>query len=194
MAKNINCSLSDNNTIGEYLDYYCENENKRIKKISNTIILKHFAWLPQKYYDDFYSIAGEVLWNCCERYKKDQGAQFETYLIGCLTRKFKTRITYMNRQRRNGGVQDVSLDSLIENKDICLMNLIASDSKVESDTYSEKMISYLKRLSTIQKQILFLMSEGFDGTEIQTKLKITEKDYFNALNGIRAYRNVSILF
>lgn len=177
-----------------YLKYYCRNNNARIKQISDTIIIKHFGWIPQKDFDDFYSIAGEVLWNCCENYDDNKGAQFETYLINCLIRKFKTRITYMNRQRRNNGSQDVSLDALIEDKDACLADLIASDEKVEIDAYSEKMVSYLKRLSKLQKQVLFAMAEGFSNEEIKRGLKISSKEFADACAALRSYRNVSILY
>lgn len=180
--------------MNQYLIYYCENNEKRLKTISDTIIIKHFGWLPQKDYDDFYSIAGEVLWSCCKSFDDGKGAQFETYLINCLVKKFKTRVTYMNRQRRSNGSQDVSLDALIEEKDTCLLNLIASDERVESETYSDKMIAYLKRLSKLQKQVLYAMSEGYSNDEIKKGLKITSKQLADACAALKSYRNVSLLY
>lgn len=178
----------------ERIEYYFKNDGKELKKLSDYIINKYFGWLPQKDYDDFYSIAGEVLWNCYEKFDNSKGAQFETYLINCLTRKFKTRVTYMNRQRRNGGSQDVSLDVLIEEKDTALVNLIASDSTVEIETYSDKMVAYLKRLSKLQKQILFAIAEGYSNNEIMRVLKISAKDLSDACAALRSYRNVSVLY
>ena len=136
-----------------------------------------------------------LLWNiCCETFDDSKGAQFETYLINCLIKKFKTRITYMNRQRRSSGSQDVSLDALIEEKDTCLLNLIASDEKVEPETYSDKMIAYLKRLSKLQKQVLYAMSEGYSNDEIKKGLKITSKQLADACSALKSYRNVSLLY
>jgi DNA-directed RNA polymerase specialized sigma subunit len=180
--------------MNKYLDFYCENNERRLKSISDTIIIKHFGWLPQKDYDDFYSIAGEVLWNCCQNYDGDKGAQFETYLINCLIRKFKTRITYTNRQRRNNGNQDVSLDALIDENDTCLGDLIASDNKNEVEVYSDKMINYLNKLSKIQKQVLFAMSEGYSSDEIRRILNISAKELSDACAALRSYRNVSLLY
>ena len=178
----------------EYLITYCENNERKLKEISDKIIMKHFGWLSQKDYDDFYSIAGEVLWSCCETFDGNKGAQFETYLINCLTRKFKTRITYMNRQRRNNGNQEVSLDSLIEEKDTCLIDLIASDDKVEKDNYSDKMIAYLKRLSKLQRQVLFALSEGYSNDEIKRVLNLSAKEFTDACAALKSYRNVSLLY
>ena len=180
--------------MNKYLIYYCENNEKRLKAISDSIIIKNFGWLSQKDYDDFYSIAGEVLWSCCKSFDDGKGAQFETYLINCLVKKFKTRVTYMNRQRRSNGSQDVSLDALIEEKDTCLLNLIASDERVEPETYSDKMIAYLKRLSKLQKQVLYAMSEGYSNDEIKKGLKITSKQLADACAALKSYRNVSLLY
>lgn len=180
--------------MNNYLILYCENDSKKLKSISDTIIIKHFGWLPQKDYDDFYSIAGEVLWKCCESFEENKGAQFETYLINCLIKKFKTRITYMNRQRRNNGDKNVSLDALIEDKDTSLINLIASEDKIEIEPYSDKMIQYLNKLSKIQKKILFALSEGYSPDEIKRGFKITDNEFSNACNALRSYRNVSILY
>ena len=100
----------------------------------------------------------------------------------------------MNRQRRSNGSQDVSLDALIEEKDTCLLNLIASDERVESETYSDKMIAYLKRLSKLQKQVLYAMSEGYSNDEIKKGLKITSKQLADACAALKSYRNVSLLY
>lgn len=178
----------------ERIEYYFKNDSRELKKLSDYIIIKYFGWLPQKDYDDFYSIAGEVLWNCYEKFDSSKGAQFETYLIGCLVRKFKTRVTFMNRQRRNGGGQDVSLDVLIDEKDTALINLIESDSAVEIETYSDKMVNYLKRLSKLQRQVLFAKAEGYSNDEIRRVLKISAKDLSDACTALRSYRNVSVLY
>lgn len=178
----------------DYIKYYCENDGARIRKISDSIIIKYFGWLPQRDYDDFYSIANEVLWICYKNYDDTKGAQFETHLINCLTKKFKTRITYMNRQRRSNGNQDVSLDALIEDKDASLMDLIASDDKVEVDTYSEKMVRYLSRLSKLQKKVLFAMANGYSSDEIKSRLNISAKELSDVCTALKSYRNVSILY
>lgn len=177
----------------DYLIYYCEKDSKKLKDISNYIILRNFPWLPQKDYDDFYSIAGEVLWDCCKKFEENKGIRFETYLINCVTRKFKTRVTYMNRQRRNNGDMVMSLDALIDDNDTCLINLIATN-KDNENTLSDKMISYINKLSKQQKQILFLMVDGFTGKDIKRILKITDTEFFNAISAIKSYRNISLLF
>ena len=59
---------------------------------------------------------------------------------------------------------------------------------------SEKMNRYLGKLSRLQRDILFAISEGFTDEEIIVGLKITAKELADAYSAIKSYRNVSILF
>ena len=178
-----------------YIEFYCKNDCAELRKISNKIITKEFGWLPQMLYDDFYSIALEVLWRCDAGFSDTKGAKFETYLANCLNKKFRTRVTYMNRQRRNGGIQDVSLDAMIDEKNISLYNLISHDDvETKTSTYSEKVTKYLERLSDEQRQILLLIADGYSVDEVKKILKISSIEFANAYSVIKSYRNVSILY
>ena len=178
-----------------YIEFYCKNDCAELRKISDKIIMKEFGWLPQMLYDDFYSIALEVLWKCDSGFSNDKGAKFETYLVNCLNRKFRTRITFMNRQRRNSGVQDVSLDAVTDDKDVSLYNLISRDDvESKTSTYSEKVTRYLERLSDGQRQILLLVADGYSPDEVKKILNITSTEFANAYSAIKSYRNVSILY
>ena len=178
-----------------YIEFYCENDCAELRKVSNLIITKEFGWLPQMLYDDFYSIALEVLWKCDDGFDATKGAKFETYLINCLNKKFRTRVTYMNRQRRNGGIQDISLDAMIDEKNINLYNLVSKDDvETKASTYSEKTIKYLERLSDEQRQILLLLADGYSVDEVKRILNINSTEFANAYSAIKSYRNVSILY
>ena len=61
------------------------------------------------------------------------------------------------------------------------------------DTYSAEMQKYLSRLSVLQREVLRLISIGFDPNEILTELHINKKQYEDCYNAIHAYRNTSIL-
>lgn len=178
----------------KYLTYYGSNNSEKLREISDVIIGKQFPWLLQMYYDDFYSIADEVLWKCLQNFDDSKGAQFETYLINCLIRKFKSRITYMNRKRRSNGGTNVSLDALIDEGDACLMNMIASNDTAEPFAYSEKMNLYLDRLSELQKKVLFALADNYSPEEIKKTLNITTTEFSDICTAIRAYRNVSLLY
>lgn len=179
----------------DYIEFYCANDCAELRRISNAIIIKEFGWMPQMLYDDFYSIALESLWKCTNGFDDSKGAKFETYLIHCLNKKFRTRVTYMNRQRRNGGVQDVSLDALIDEKSTSLYNLISHDDvETNTSTYSDKVMRYLERLSDEQRQILLLTADGYSVDEVKKILNISSVELANAYSAIKSYRNVSILY
>ena len=67
-------------------------------------------------------------------------------------------------------------------------------SDVDNDGFSPKMKAYLNKLSKLQKNILFAISEGYSNDEIIEKFHITPKEMSEAYSAIKSYRNVSILF
>ena len=120
--------------MGKYVDYYCKNNNKRLKQEVDNVIIKNFGWLPQKEQHDFYSLAGQVVWNCEQNFIKDKNAKFITYLTSCLLKKFKSRITYCNRDKRklkdeNGRpIPEISINALIDGEsDVKIENFLISD-------------------------------------------------------------------
>lgn len=178
--------------MGKYIDYYCC--NNRLQNMVDHIIKKHFGWIPQKDYDDFYSIAGQAVWYCEKNFDESKGKNFEKYLVDSLYRKIKTQLTYNNRQKRNNGMSALSLEAMIEDGDMCLMGIVASEDASELLLYSDKMQLYLSRLSKLQKKVLFALADGYSSDEIKNALNISAKEYSDICASIKAYRNVSLLY
>ena len=183
------------------MDFYLKNDCRELKRIVISILKTRFGWIPESDYDDFISIGMQVAWDCEKKFDKTKGAEFKTYFINCLLRKIKTRVTFINRNKRclrdeNGDlITNVSLDALIEDGDAPLMTMAVLDSyDFETEKFSDKMTMYLQKLSKTQKKILFLISEDYSSDEIKTMLKITSEEYSDAYATIRSYRNVSILY
>lgn len=175
----------------KYIDYYMRENNKKLKKITDNLIVKHFGWLPQMYYDDFYSIAGDVLWRCAQNFDGVKGAQFKTYLINCLIRKFKSRVTYMNRKRRNSGSFDVSLEKLIDDETgMTVGEMIADKAPVE---ISENAQQYLNSLSKTQRRVAEMIMLGFDFSCIKKELHLSDRRFKTILQRMRT-REKTIVF
>lgn len=195
--------------MGQYVDFYCGNENKELKRIVNSILIKKFPWIPQKDYDDFYSIAALVVWDCENKFDKGKvkTEKFHSFVVACINNKIKTHITFMNRCKRSvkdeegNPLQDYSLDTSINDEDnSTLGDIIADDFLIEKDffeeredTYSEEMKRYLGKLSDLQKEVLRLISIGFTPNEILNELHINRTLYEDCYNAIHSYRNISIL-
>ena len=98
-------------------------------------------------------------------------------------------------------LQDERLDRPIKDGEcLTLRESIVSDKSIESEIYGEKeegysqeMITYLSRLSDLQKEVLRLISIGFMPSEILEELHINKKQYEDCYNAIHAYRNIEIL-
>lgn len=161
--------------MGKYVDYYCKNENNRLKKIVDKIIARRFPWILYKDYDDYYSLAMTVVWDCEMKYTKDKGATFETFLIGCLERKIKSRVTYSNRKKRSNGLSDLSIEKLIDDEsNITLEDMIATP---EEEMLSANVEEYLDSLTKRQMRIATLTMKGYSPEDIQEILHISKKKY-----------------
>ena len=175
--------------------YYNNNAQKLHKMIDKIIFRLKFNVDNE----DFYSLGNEIFIDVINRYDGKQ--QFDGFLYSCLIKKFKTEMTRRNRQKRQADKMAVSIETPIgENENITLSDIIADKNTIEKmffdeneDTYSVEMQKYLSRLSTLQREVLRLISIGFDPNEILTELHINKKQYEDCYNAIHAYRNIEIL-
>lgn len=177
--------------------YYADNA-KKLHRTVDKILLK-FGGLSDKDMDDFYSLANEVFWDVMKRY--DNSYQFDAFLYSCLSNKIKTEMTRRNREKRKADRMSVSIDTPIgDDENITLKDIMPSDFDIEEEifgkeeTYSEKVLLYLSRLSNLQKQVLELIAAGYIPKEIRDTLHINETQYADCYAAIHSYRNISILF
>lgn len=142
-------------------------------------------------FNDFESLSGLELTKAMQTFNSDKSNIF-TYATGVITKKAMTELrNCTKRDKRKALHLAESVDALdttiVEN-----IPYIGSDNS--KDVLSEKMKTYLNKLSKLQKDVLFAMAEGYTNEEITTKFKITEKDRAEACSAIKSYRNVSVLY
>lgn len=186
------------------LQPYCENDMKRLKKMSRSIFMKFNEPLAESDYDDFYSIANMTLWKAYNSYDPDMGISFEGFLCSCLQKKFKTELTHRHRQKRILNQFATSLDAVKEDEEgRSLLELIPSDfdtfeevtKRQENGQYIDnKVQQYISKLSNRQVNILNLLVDGFKPVEIRQILEISAKEFSDDMQSIKAYENVKILF
>lgn len=185
------------------LQPYCENDMQRLKKISRSIFMRFNESLTKADYDDFYSIANETLWKAYNSYDPDMGISFEGFLCSCLQKKFKTELTHRHRQKRILNQFATSLDAVKEDEEgRNLLELIPSDfdtfeevtKRQENGQYQDKVQMYISKLSNRQIDILNLLVDGFKPVEIRQILEISEKEYSDDMQSIKAYEKIKILF
>ena len=197
--------------MGQYVDFYCGDENKELKKIVNPILIRRFAWIPQKDYDDFYSIAAMVVWDCEEKFdgKKVKTKKFKSFVSTCIHNKVKSYITHMNRDKRIAKDEDgnplhnSSLDAPTEDG-INLCERVSSDFKVENkikdfsytsledilEECSPQMREYLNiTLSNLQRKILELIINDYSKEKIMKTLHIDSALYSDSIAAITSKRN-----
>lgn len=194
--------------MGKYVDFYCSNNNKELKKIIDPVLVNKFGWIPQRDYDDFYSVAACVVWDCEKRFDKEKvkNKKFKSFLSSCIYNKIKSQLTHMHRDKRclkdkeGNPVYTLSIDAPVDDEgDYTLGETIAGSFDMEKEifkdkeeVYSESMVLYLDRLSHLQKAVLELIAAGYQPHEIMEELLINEKQYSDCIAAIHSYRNISI--
>lgn len=185
------------------LQPYCENDMKKLKKMSKSIFMKFNEPLTNADYDDFYSLANLTLWQAYNSYNPDNGVCFGGFLHTCLQKKFKSELTKRHRHKRVLNQLSLSLDAVNEDEDKgSLMEFIPSDfdtfeevlKRQEREQYQDKIQRYISKLSSQQINILNLLMDGYEAYEIRQILDISERQYTNNMQIIRSYENVKILF
>ena len=185
------------------LQPYCENDMKKLKRLSKSIFMKFNEPLTNADYDDFYSLANLTLWQAYNSYNPDNGVCFGGFLHTCLQKKFKSELTKRHRYKRILNQLTTSLDAENEDEDKCsLMEYIPSDfdtfeealKRQEKEQYQDKIQRYISKLSNQQINILNLIMDGYEPYEIREILDISERQYTNNMQIIRSYENVKILF
>ena len=177
------------------LSYYEDNAKKMRTMIDKILFRLKFNVDNE----DFYSLGNEVFLDVLNRYDGKQ--DFDGFLYSCLVRKFKTEMTRRNRYKRQADRMAISIDSPVgEDENMTLSDIIADKDTIEKiffeeneDTYSAEMQRYLSRLSILQREVLRLISIGFNPNEILTELHINKKQYEDCYEAIHSYRNISIL-
>ena len=177
------------------LSYYEDNAKKMRTMIDKILFRLKFNVDNE----DFYSLGNEVFLDVLNRYDGKQ--DFDGFLYSCLVRKFKTEMTRRNRYKRQADRMAISIDSPVgEDENMTLSDIIADKDTIEKiffeeneDTYSAEMKRYLSRLSILQREVLRLISIGFNPNEILTELHINKKQYEDCYQAIHSYRNISIL-
>lgn len=161
-------------------------------------ILSRFGGIYGKDKDDFYSLANEVFVDAMRRYDGEQS--FDGFLYSCLSNKVKSEITRRNREKRMADRMALSLDAPVGDEGGCTLGELVADSfDMEDEAFGEldviafKLECYLKRLSKRQKKVLELLSLCYKTEEIRKMLYMTQREYTDALAGIRSYENIKIL-
>lgn len=184
----------------ERINYYCENNMAKLRTIAYPIFIK-FGGITPKDYDEFYSEANKTILSATRIFDNSKGDDFEKFLKGCLSRKFKTLMTRRNRNKRIADRTCVSLDTPIGDENgSTLADMLPSGFDLEAELAEEigissgsKMDKYLNKLSKKQRQVAVYLSEGYKPPEIREILHITEKEYADCIKGMQSYEYIKIL-
>ena len=193
----------------DIVNFYYKEERKELKKICNQIL--HSLWndIPIFYRYDFESRAGYLILFCVKSYDPSTGP-FRAYLYPFMQKKFISYIYSINSLKRGGDgnwdgekrdkdgkkvkksvkVKFVNInDKIKDGSDSTYADILEGGKSVEDIVFENekdsKLEACINKLNRIQKKIVELMMDGYKPNEIQEKLKLTNKQYFDYVTEMR---------
>ena len=206
------------NEVEETIEWLFANEGKEMRKICNKYMVK-FGGISEMDHDDFYSQVGWDISIASKNYHPIEDKSFKEFIYGVIKLSVCKQMTHRNRGKRQLIIEKeiidetgnktiikeyiptVSLDAPVgEEGGMTVREMLAYKSTTEmdffnerEDTYSDKMNRYLNKLSSLQREVLRLISIGFMPSEILEELHINQKMYEDCYQAIHSYRNISVL-
>ena len=177
--------------------FYADNAKKLRNMVDKILFKLKFVDVDN---EDFYSLANEIFVDVLKRYDGKQ--DFNGFLYSCLMNKFKTEMTRRNRQKRQADKMSLSWEEKIGNDEesLTIGDIVADDKTIESEVFKEErdewrreVKEYLKKLSPLQRQIAFLLSDNNTPDEICEELHITMKHFENSVKRIFADERIKPL-
>jgi len=179
--------------INEVCEYYCGDGMSKLKQISYQIFIK-IGGINESDYDDFYSIANETVYYAAKNFNENENDNFEVFLKGCLSKKFKTEMTKRNRYRRIPNSQLDRLDAPLKEGDHgsgTMGDLIDSGFKIENEisilSGGNNVTNYIKMLTPKQRKIAKLVIEGYELSDIKEMLHISDEKFNSQLNRMKTF-------
>lgn len=192
----------------QIIDKFCANEMRGLKRICYPKI-RRVCGDANMDDDDIYSIAMDVLIDSVRRYDISQG-KFETFLSSNIQNKINTYIRDTKYRSKRSNVQkdengrniyvpNIPIDAPTD-EGLDIVERIDSGFQIEDElpeeigfSSDERVEKYFKTLSDRQRRIANLIMQGYPSVEIKEKLKLTEKQYIDALKDMRAFEKSRIL-
>lgn len=190
---------------------YCEHDMAKLKATCYKLFIKQIGGIEKWEYDDLYSLGLNVLYHSIRKYSADKGCKFHTYLCGNLSRRYDTYKRDKNKDKRSNIQEDKdgnkvflkneSFD-LVKQNGQALEECLDSGSRID-DSFeecfnslymSENVEEYLQRLSRKQRQIVLLLTNGYDRKAIMIQLRISANEYKEHMAWIRSDCNTRFLY
>ncbi len=196
------------------VNYYYEKDRKALKSICNKILSQIWNDVPFYYRDDFESVAGLTILQSLNTYNLKKGGQklddirkyvntsiklnFISYIYNINNLKHGGDGNWDNEKRDENGkkvkksvkVKFVNIDDKIkEGSESTYSDIIPGGKSVEEIIFEDKKDSKLEacinKLNKTQKKIVSLMIDGYKPNEIQERLQLTNKQYFDYVTDMR---------
>ena len=198
----------------QILNEYYRDDAKKLHDVVNKIFYAKYGGISDKDMTEFYSAANDAFADIVRNNRDDESkGDFGGFLYGVLDFAIIDEFKKQNRDKRTAKIEvnidgklkkvpvaDVRLDAPIANdgsSDTTYGEMIESDFKIEKESElgfdsDENVELFLNSLSKLKRKIIELKMSDYTSEEIKHKLKISDREYTNAIKSIQMNENLSL--
>ena len=160
------------------------------------IITKKYKKMALKLGIDLRDLQQEALFgftNAINRYREDDKASLKTFISLCIERRLKNSIIKASRKKNQIFNKALSLEHIYDKYDNSLGDVISDNDQnnpltklTSKERYDDLVNDILSSLSKKEKDVLFLMIDGFSYTQIASIIDVSAKSIDNTINRIKS--------
>lgn len=166
----------------------------KYKFIVDVLINKYKYWIDYLNidYQDVYSECNVAFSDALRNYQEDRKASLPTFITLCVERRVSNMIRKYSREKHKIITETYSLDFVVNENDVKLMDIISDDYKsdplkniTDYEEYNELMAKIKEKLTVKEYEVFVLMLRNLDYQSIAKILNNTPKQIDNTIQRIK---------
>lgn len=159
------------------------------------ILIKKYKKMALKLGVDLKDLQQEALFgftNAINRYRDEDKASLKTFMSLCIERRLKNSILKASRKKNQLFNKALSLEHIYGTNDNTLGDTISDNNQnnpltklTSKERYDDLVNNILSSLSKKEKDVLYLMIDGFNYTQIASILDVSAKSIDNTISRIK---------
>lgn len=131
-----------------------------------------------KYADEYFDIGMIGLVSAAKTFDKSKGYKPSTYLANCIANEILNYLRLQNTKKRNNGIKDISIYTLVGKDEKYLLEVIPSNENIEEDAVKKEQLEFMyKEIFKLSERNKFIICSvyGLLGYKELTQIEIAKE-------------------
>ena len=131
-----------------------------------------------KYADEYFDVGMIGLVYGAKTFDASKGYKVSTYLTTCIANEIKKYLRFQNVKKRNNGIKDISIYTLVGKDEKYLLDVIPSNENIEENTIKKEQLEFMyKEIFKLSDRDKFIIcsTHGLLGYKELTQIEIAKE-------------------